>query len=92
MEITSHQKTTINQITSKIKKFNPDVEVEIDNKSLRNRKNIERGHIALYVTEETRFEFLTYADVEINTTGKVTAGKWHYLNPVKVRTKKSYAR
>lgn len=92
MTLTPQQKTTINQIVLKIKKYNPDVTVEVDNISLRNRKNIERGHVALYVVEQTRFEFLTYADVEINTAGKVTAGKWHHLNPIKTRTKKQYAR
>ena len=90
MELTTYQQTTINQITSKIKKFNPSVMVEIDNTSLRNRKNIERGHVALYVIEETRFEFLTYADVEINTKGKVTIGNWHHLTPIKTRTKRKY--
>jgi hypothetical protein len=75
--MTSLQQSTANQIISKIQKFSPwATEVKVWSGS--EMYGIPNNNIILKVSADKE----TYADVQINSNGKVVKGKWSHLNPI----------
>lgn len=79
--LTPRQLDTVNQVVSRIEKWNTETNVYLG------LGYPELTHISLQVIETIigrKYEVInTYCNITINTRGTIVKGKWHNLTPIK---------
>lgn len=90
--LTDRQRSTITSIWSKVKKWNPDAILCLYEVTFSTQpSNDKKGYIDLMIVSVFESRSATtrsiWADIEINTVGTITAGKWDKSDPIRIERK-----